>query len=215
MLQEFLALQGFAVDVIDNGEAGLEHVNENTPDLVVLDVMLPGISGFDVLKQLRKDSDVPVIMLTARGEESDRIHGLMEGADDYLGKPFSPMELTARIQAVLKRSATVTKTTEVSAGPVTLNLARREASANGTLLNLTASELRVLEQLLTHPDEVLSRAQLTELALDRSLEAYDRSIDSLVSKLRKKLNSAGVNKEAIRGLRGHGYLLDTEALENK
>ena len=217
MLHEFLELQGFIVDVIGNGEDALEQISIKPPELVILDVMLPGIDGFQVLQQLRETHDLPVIMLTARGEESDRILGLMRGADDYLPKPFNPLELAVRIKAVLKRSgaiATDSNLEELHAGPVTLSLRRKELLIHDKAVPITAAEMRVLEQLLRHPGEVLSRSKLTELALDRTIEAYDRSIDTLISKLRRKLSAAGVSRDCIRGLRGHGYVLDTDSLEN-
>jgi two-component system response regulator CpxR len=214
MLREFLELQGFRVDVLHNAEDALARLADDPPDLLVLDVMLPGMSGFEALKALRTKHELPVVMLTARGGESDRIVGLMSGADDYLPKPFNPLELAARVRNVLKRArpAAAPAAEVLEAGSLRVDLRRREASADGQVLPLTAAELHVLEQLLRHPDEVLARARLTELALGRPLEAYDRSIDTLVSKLRKKLAAAGVEPGCIRGLRGHGYVLDTAAL---
>ena len=217
MLHEFLELQGFKVDVIGDGEAALEQIATQPPELVILDVMLPGINGFEVLEQLRKTHDLPVIMLTARGEESDRILGLMRGADDYLPKPFNPLELAVRIKAILKRSSANTANEtiqELSVGTMKLDLRRKELSIHDKAVLITPAEMRVLEQLLRHPGEVLSRSQLTELALDREIEAYDRSIDTLISKLRRKLSAAGVSRDCIRGLRGHGYVLDTDSLES-
>jgi DNA-binding response OmpR family regulator len=212
MLQEFLQLQGFRVDVLHEGRAALERVDADPPDLLVLDVMLPGINGFDVLRQLRERHQVPVIMLTARGDESERILGLMGGADDYLPKPCNPLELTARIRAVLKRSmapaSALHEPETLEIGPLILDCKRRSLTANGRPVQLTAGEMRVLEQLMRHPGQVMSRGQLTQLALDRPIEAYDRSIDTLVSKLRRKLAAAGVARDSIRGLRGHGYVLD-------
>jgi two-component system response regulator CpxR len=214
MLSEFLELQGFVVTTVADGETALAKVATSSPDLIILDVMLPGINGFDVLKKLRETRETPVIMLTARGDEPDRILGLMEGADDYLTKPFSPLELAARVKAVLKRAGKAGQETadELISGPLRMNLARRELTVNENPVSLTAAEMRVLEHLMRHPDEVMSRAQLTELALNRQIEAYDRSVDTLVSKLRRKLATAGISKECIRGLRGHGYVLDSEVL---
>jgi len=211
MLNEFLELHGLAVDVLETGAAALQRIETNPPDLLVLDVMLPGIDGFEVLKTLRKQHDLPVIMLTARGGESDRILGLMGGADDYLPKPFNPLELVARIKAVLKRAGgdgPEGERTRLIVGPLRLDLKRRELSVAEKPVAITAAEMRVLEQLMRSPGEVLSRAKLTERALDRSIEAYDRSIDTLISKLRRKLSEAGVNGGCIRSLRGHGYVLD-------
>lgn len=221
MLREFLELQGFEVELVHDGEAALARIGIAPPDLVVLDVTLPGLSGFDVLARLRAVSQLPVVMLTARGEESDRIAGLMGGADDYLAKPFNPLELTARVRAVLKRSRTpaaspgtppatppVAPAERLLAGPIALDLRRRELQVHGRPVVLTAAEMRVLAELLRRQGEVISRAELTQVALERPLEAYDRSIDTLASRLRRKLTAAGLPAQAIRGLRGHGYVLD-------
>ena len=212
MLREFLELQGFSVDVVYDGGSALARLESSPPDLIVLDVMLPDMNGFDVLRQLRERHDVPVIMLTARGEESERILGLMGGADDYLPKPCNPLELTARINAVLKRSMSDGSGSRrpdlLRVGALELDCKRRELKANEQLVELTAGEMRVLEQLMLRPGEVLSRGQLTSLALDRPIEAYDRSIDTLISKLRRKLAAAGIDRNCIRGLRGHGYVID-------
>jgi two-component system response regulator CpxR len=215
MLREFLELQGFRVDTLPDAESALARVAADPPDLMVLDVMMPGMSGFEALKRLREHHQLPVIMLTARGEESERIVGLLGGADDYLPKPCNPLELAARIRAVLKRSrpsAAAGPAAEVlSIGPLRLDLRSRTLRAHGAEVAVTAAEMRVLEQLMRRPGEVLSRARLTELALDRPIEAYDRSIDTLVSRLRRKLEEAGVPSRCIRGLRGHGYVLDMPA----
>ncbi|MEZ5473624.1 MAG: response regulator transcription factor [Steroidobacteraceae bacterium] len=212
MLQEFLELQGFEVATAQSGEIGLQQLEEQQPDLVVLDVMLPGLSGFETLQTIRERHDVPVIMLTARGEEPERILGLMRGADDYLAKPCSPLELALRIRTILKRvrpsPVDADEAVLLSIGPVRLDTRRREAFAGSTLLPLTAAEMRVLEQLMRHSGEVLSRARLTQLALERPLEAYDRSIDTLISKLRGKLKAAGVTDDCISGVRGQGYVMD-------
>lgn len=214
MLREFLELQGFRVEVLHDGESALERIAADPPDLLVLDVMLPGMSGFETLKRLRETRDLPVVMLTARGEEAERILGLMGGADDYLPKPCNPLELTARIRAVLKRSlggARPEVGDVLAVGALRLDLRRRELKVHDQPVALTAAEMRVLEQLLRRPGEVISRASLTELALDRPIEAYDRSIDTLVSKLRRKLADGGLPARCIRGLRGHGYVLDEAA----
>lgn len=212
MLQEFLQLQGFETDVVHSAEAALHQIAQAPPDLAVLDVMLPGMSGFEALQVLRARHDFPVIMLTARGEESERILGLLRGADDYLAKPCSPLELTLRIRTILKRVRPERRAdgvpTMLQIGPVRLDTRRREAYLQTQLLNLTAAEMRVLEQLMQHAGEVLSRARLTQLALERPLEAYDRSIDTLISKLRSKLRAAGLSKDCISSVRGQGYVLD-------
>lgn len=214
MLSEILKLHGFEVDTVADGESALARIAgaNPAPDLLVLDVMLPGMSGFEVLSRIRAHSDLPVIMLTARGEESERIAGLTGGADDYLAKPFNPLELIARVRAVLKRTAAARREPlardELSAGVLHLDLKRFELHASGALIALTPAELRTVEHLMRHRDEVISRADLTRLALLRPLEPYDRSIDTIVSKLRRKLADAGVTNPSIRGVRGHGYVLD-------
>ncbi|MCP5329137.1 MAG: response regulator transcription factor [Steroidobacteraceae bacterium] len=220
MLREFLELQGFQVGLAHDAESGLARLADDPPDLLVLDVMLPGISGFEALKRLRQRHDLPVIMLTARGEEAERILGLMDGADDYLAKPCSPLELAVRIRTILKRArptpaARAVDATVLRAGPIQLDLRRREAQVLGCVLSLTAAEMRLLEQLLRHPGEVLSRARLTQLALDRPIEAYDRSIDTLISRLRRKLEAAGASQGCIGGLRGQGYVLDPERVATR
>lgn len=216
MLREYLELQRFEVALHDSGELALQTLATGAaPELIILDVTLPGISGFETLATLRRQHNIPVIMLTARGEETDRIAGLLGGADDYLAKPFNPLELAARIRAVLKRSHRVDPP-EITGkllrcGNLTLDLKRREVLVKDIALVLTAGEMRVLEHLLRRRGEVLSRAELTELALGRPLQAYDRSIDTLVSKLRRKLADAGARGGEIRGLRGHGYVFDGAA----
>ncbi len=215
MLLEYLELQGFEVELAPDGETALESVAAQEHALIILDVMLPGMNGFDVLQKIRETQETPVIMLTARGEEADRILGLMRGADDYLPKPFNPLELAARVKAILKRSQPSGEAVRelLKVGSLQLNFTRRELRAADTAVEVTAAEMSVLEHLMRHPDEVLSRSRLTELALHRPLEAYDRSIDTLISKLRKKLASAGVERNCIRALRGHGYVLDSDQLE--
>ena len=210
MLGEYLDLQGFAVEAVTSGEDALAVIANREPDLVVLDLGLPGIDGFETLARLRKDHAVPVIMLTARGEDQERIAGLLAGADDYLPKPFNPAELAARIHAVLKRSRNTRASDPPSLGfgNLELNVKRREVRVEGSPVALTATELRILEVLLNRKGEVLTRAELTEAAVGRPLEAYDRSIDTLISKLRRKLGSAGAEGAEIRSLRGHGYVLD-------
>ncbi len=209
MLGEYLALQGFKVESVASGEEALASIESRSPDLIVLDIGLPGIDGLETLARVRARHMVPVIMLTARGEDHDRIAGLLAGADDYLPKPFNPLELAARIRAVLKRSiGNPNETTTLGFGNLELNIKRREVQVAGHAVALTATELRILEVLLNRKGEVLSRAELTEAAVGRPLEAYDRSIDTLVSKLRRKLSVAGAEGAEIRSLRGHGYVLD-------
>ena len=213
MLQEYLGREGFEVTTSHDGAEALERLSqvraEPALDLVVLDVMLPGRSGLDVLRALRAtDSAPPVLMLTARGDDVDRIVGLELGADDYLPKPFNPRELVARIRAVLRRASDRNVPREpLVLGSIKLDPARHRATVRGVAVELTGAEFRVLEVLLRAAGRVVSREQLTEQALGRKLELYDRSVDTHVSNLRRKLALDAADEPQIRGIRGAGYLL--------
>ncbi|MCZ8133343.1 MAG: response regulator transcription factor [Steroidobacteraceae bacterium] len=209
MLVEYLGREGFAVEVEHDGARALDRSPSVDADLVVLDVMLPGRNGLDVLRALRgRERAPPVLMLTARGDDVDRIVGLELGADDYLAKPFNPRELVARMRAVLRRASDRGGVDEpVSLGPLKLDPARHRASVRGEPVELTGAEFRVLETLLRAAGRVVSREQLTEQALGRKLELYDRSIDTHVSNLRRKLALQPPAEPEIRGIRGAGYLL--------
>jgi two-component system response regulator CpxR len=211
LLAERLASEGYAMDTVHDGSRGLDRALSMEYVLVVLDLMLPGMSGLDVLRRLRKVSPVPVLILTARGEDSDRILGLEMGADDYVPKPFNPRELIARIRAILRR----TSRAEASGGPLVvgdlrLDPAVREVWLVGAQLNLTSAEFTLLEAFMREPGRVLSREQLTESVLGRKLGPFDRVIDVHVSNLRKKL---GVSQEGqrIKAVRGSGYLFASRA----
>jgi len=218
MLDEYLALEGFDVQAVHNGAEGLEAALHGDFNLVILDVMLPGMNGLEVLRRLRGQSAVPVLMLTARGDDVDRIVGLEIGADDYLAKPFNTRELVARIRAILRRvisrSAAAGSGGEViQAGSVVLDTARWSAAVDGQEVKLTGAEYRVLEVLVRRVGQVVSREDLTEQALGRSLSPYDRAIDTHVSNLRKKLAGHLGPRLAIRNIRGAGYLLAVEQPE--
>lgn len=203
LLAEFLGPEGFAVAMIHDGAAALSHCRAQRYDAVVLDIMLPGMSGIAVLKQLRQFSQIPVLMLTARGEESDRIVGLELGADDYLPKPCSPMELAARLRAILRRS-TPTQAAALSVGQVRLNAADRSASYAGRDLHLTGAEFKLLQVLLANAGEVVDKETLCEQGLSRKLTSYDRRVDVHVSHIRKKL-AAQDARGLIVNVRGVGY----------
>jgi len=208
MLEELLAGENFEVASVHTGPVALAHLARERVDLAVLDVMLPGMSGFDVLRTLRRTNAVPVLMLTARGDAVDRIVGLEVGADDYLAKPFHPRELIARIRAILRRPATSSAGSAervLRAGPLELDVARGRAMVDTRPVTLTGAEARVLEVLMRSAGQVVSRRQLCERALGRPLEAFDRSIDTHVANLRRKL---GDGAPALRGVRGAGYALD-------
>lgn len=208
MLTDFLRPDRLELAVCGSGEDGLECLASGNFDLVILDIMLPGISGLDALKQIRRTSDVPVIMLTARGDDVDRIIGLEFGADDYLAKPFNPRELVARIKAILRRShREAPESNQLKLGEIELRPRTRRASVGGDALRLTGTEFEILRCLLETPGEVVSKEQLSERALGRRLLPYDRSIDTHISNLRGKLEQAGNHKESIQNQRGVGYLL--------
>ena len=209
MLVEYLGPEGFTTETAGTGTAALERVGRGTLDLVVLDVMLPELSGFEVLRRLRSVSRIPVIMLTARGEEVDRVIGLELGADDYLAKPFSPRELVARIRAVLRRMAAEPPQPvagAVSWGPLRLDLRARRADVEGEDLELTAAELRILELLVRADTRTVSREDLMLQALGRRLLPTDRSLDTHLSNLRRKLARL-TDRVSVQSVRGSGYAL--------
>lgn len=208
MLSEFLAPDHFRLTACTTGEAGLDCLKEKDFDLAILDIMLPGINGIDVLKDIRKSSDIPVIMLTARGDDVDRILGLEFGADDYISKPFNPRELLARIKAILRRAGQGPAHGKVlQAGGVEIDLRSRQVSANGQTVRVTGTEFELLRCLMTSPGQVVKRETLSSEALGRKLLPYDRSIDTHISNLRRKFENAGVDNPAIQNQRGIGYRL--------
>jgi DNA-binding response OmpR family regulator len=212
MLTEYLSGEGFQVSVLRDGAEALERLIEqpHPADLVILDVMLPSLSGFEVLRRLRRNLSVPVIMLTAHGADVDRIVGLELGADDYLAKPFNPRELVARVRAVLRRFSP--RDADAPAHPVTIGQLRLdpaifEVTLSGEAVRLTGTELRLLEVLMRSAGQVQSRESLTERVLGRRLTPYDRSIDTHVSNLRRKLGLGEQGLPEIRSIRGAGYVL--------
>jgi two-component system response regulator CpxR len=210
MLAEYLAPEGIELTALASGVQGLRSAQRENFDLIILDVMLPGLSGFEVLKQLREGgSKTPVLMLTARGDDVDRIVGLDLGADDYLGKPFNPRELLARVKAILRRTAETeaAEPEELKVGDLHVNLPRREASLGEQPLRLTNAEFVILVTLMRSPGEVVSREALTRTALGRQLLPDDRSLDTHISNLRRKLGNDADNDVLIRSIRGSGYLL--------
>jgi two-component system response regulator CpxR len=210
MLVEYLAPEGIELTAVASGVAGLRNAQRENFDLIILDVMLPGLSGFDVLKQLRETgAKTPVLMLTARGDDVDRIIGLDLGADDYLPKPFNPRELLARIKAILRRTAETDgdQPMEVSVGDLRVNLPRREAWIKENPLKLTNAEFVILVTLMRAPGEVVSREALTRTALGRQLLPDDRSLDTHISNLRRKLGGDADADVLIRSIRGSGYVL--------
>lgn len=209
LLSEFLQLEGFVASAVHDGGEAVAHCREHTFDAIVLDVMLPTLQGLEVLRSLRQFTSTPVLMLTARGEDTDRIVGLEMGADDYLPKPCNPRELAARLRAILRRAGSPTDSNksadnELVVGQTRLNRADRSATYAGSDLQLTAAEFNVLGVLLAQAGSVVDKDSLCRQALGRALTAYDRSIDVHISKLRKKLTALG-GDHLIVSVRGSGY----------
>lgn len=214
LLTDYLGPEGFEVEAVHDGERGADRALAGGHALVVLDVMLPGMNGFDVLRRIREKSKVPVIMLTARGDDVDRIVGLEMGADDYLPKPFNPRELVARIRAIQRRAEGAvekeatpeTTVARLSVGDLELNSGTREVKRNGETVELTAVEFSLLEALMRSAGQVVEREELVRKVLGRRLSPYDRSIDVHISSLRKKLGNRVGDSERIKTVRGVGYL---------
>lgn len=206
LLTSWLIQEGFEVQARHDANSALEALAEQTPDAVVLDVMLPDGNGLSVLKQLRSHyQELPVVMLSARGEPLDRILGLELGADDYLSKPCDPRELTARLRAVLRRSSPVAVPSQLECDDLCFSPARGVVTIDNHDISLTLSEGRVLEALLRQPGEPVDKQTLTQLALGRRLTLYDRSLDMHVSNLRKKIGPHADGRPRILALRGRGY----------
>lgn len=208
LLQSYLGAEGFDVHIVHDGQTALERTTAEAFDLVILDVMMPGKDGFEVLKHLRKRQLTPVLMLTARGEDSDSITGLELGADDYLAKPCNPQVLVARIRAILRRAETLTETTpaaQITVGDMVLNRHNRRLNKNDSELELTSTEFSVIEVLLRHAGEIVPKDQLSREALGRELGRYDRALDMHISNLRQKLGPLSSGGERIVTVRGSGY----------
>jgi two-component system response regulator CpxR len=210
LMKEFLTAEGFEIATAHDGESGLERAIGERPDMVVLDVMLPRKNGFDVLRDLRKTETVPVIMLTAKGDDTDRIVGLEIGADDYLAKPFNPRELAARLRAVLRR---VKGADERHPDPESLTVGDLEMSLTGrTLRNaegvvtLTALEFELLHALLREAGRIVKKEDLSMQVLERRLSPFDRSLDMHISNLRKKLGHHPNGEDRIKTIRSVGYI---------
>ncbi|MEP6884333.1 MAG: response regulator transcription factor [Gammaproteobacteria bacterium] len=211
MLTEYLNAEHFDVKSVHDGGDALSQLKIGEFEILILDVMLPSIGGFDVLRKLGASYATPILMLTARGDDVDRIVGLELGADDYLSKPFNPRELVARMRAILRRAnnrpARGAVPDELLVGPINLNTGTHLVHVAGKSVPLTGAEFRVLELLMRSAGQVISRETMTEAALGRKLVAYDRSIDTHISNLRRKLDlEAGKNPE-IKNVRGSGYTL--------
>ena len=203
LLRTFLQREGFQPDFAHDGTSGLQQALKAGYELIILDVMLPGMDGFEILRRLRQQSRVPVIMLTARGDESERIVGLETGADDYIPKPFNPRELTARIRAIQRRIQPAAPLPRLEVNGVTIDFGSRGVFCDGKRIDLTTVEFDILEQLMRSAGRVLSRDALMEALYNRKATPYDRSMDMHISHLRRKLQCG--DRELIKTIRGVGY----------
>ncbi len=210
LVSEYLTVEGFRIESVNDGRSGLDRALSGDYDMVILDVMLPKMNGFDVLRNLREQSKLPVIMLTARGDDMERIVGLEIGADDYLPKPFNPRELAARLRAILRRSEPVLD--ESGAGEkldidgIQVSAASRIATCDGVELNLTSVEFELLSELLREAGKIIKKDDLSERVLERKLSPFDRSLDMHISNLRKKLGARADGSERIKTIRSVGYI---------
>ena len=220
LLGNYLQKNGYRTTAVAEGKGMLAALDKGRADLIVLDLMLPGDDGLVLCRNLRARSDVPVIMLTARGEDMDRILGLEMGADDYLPKPFNPRELVARINAVLRRKglqpvgAPDAEEKTIIFGDCKLNLATRVLTRSGAPVSLTTGEFALLKALVTHPRHPLSRDKLMELARGRDHEPFDRAIDVQVSRLRKLIEPDSAKPRFIQTVWGHGYVFVPDGVKS-
>jgi two-component system response regulator CpxR len=215
LVTRYLTQEGFQIDSVNGGATGAERALSGSYALVVLDVMMPGVNGFDVLRRIRAESRIPVLMLTAKGDALDRVLGLEMGADDYLPKPFNPQELVARIRAILRRAKPETDghaaATPIVVGDVEMDTGARMVRRGQDVLNLTTVEFDLLEVLLRSAGQVVGREKLTQDVLGRDFSPFDRSIDTHVCNLRKKIGLLEDGTERIKGVRGIGYLYAARA----
>ncbi len=213
LVAEYLEPDGYQVEAVNDGNAGVKRALSGEHALVVLDYMLPGLNGFEVLRQVRAASRVPIVMLTARGDDMNRIVGLQIGADDYLPKPFNPLELVARINAVLRRAQPQTDKAKVEVllnGDIEMDNRTRTVRRDSQAIELTVVEYSLLEKFLQSPGRVITREELVKEVLHRELSPFDRSIDTHVSNLRKKIGHEVNGAERIKTIRGIGYIYAPE-----
>ncbi|WP_304163711.1 response regulator transcription factor [Lonsdalea britannica] len=209
MLCEYLTAEGFNAEQVLTGKEGVDGAMSNQYTAMILDIMLPDMSGIDVLRQVRRSQQLPIIMLTAKGDNIDRVIGLEMGADDYVPKPCYPRELVARLRAVLRRyedkPEKISDTGSVTYGELTLNTSTRNSEWRGVSFDLTASEFNLLELLMRSPDRVVTKDELSEKCLGRRREAYDRSVDVHISNIRQKLSALEGSTLTIETVRSVGY----------
>jgi two-component system response regulator CpxR len=210
LVSEYLTVEGFETTCVHDGQSGLDRARSGDFDMAILDVMLPKMNGFDVLRKLREDSDVPVLMLTARGDDMERIVGLEIGADDYLPKPFNPRELVARLRAILRRASNDdgngAMPEKVQVDDLEISTTSRSAKIDGAEVGLTSVEFDLLVYLVRQAGKIVKKEDLSENVLERSLSPYDRSLDMHISNLRKKLGHRRDGSERIKTVRSVGYI---------
>ena len=209
IVRAYLEKGGFRVVTAYDGETALKVFRSEKPDLIVLDLMLPKMSGHDVCRVIRKESDVPIIMLTARDELTDKIVGLELGADDYLTKPFEGRELTARVKAILRRSEPKSRSQSVRAGNIDIDIERRLVTVSDRVIELTTTEFELLRLLASHPGRVFSRTELLDRLQGDAYEGYERTIDSHIKNLRRKIEPDPDQPIYIHTIYGAGYKLET------
>jgi two-component system response regulator BaeR len=209
ILKDYLVGAGYRVSCLGHGDFVLPHVKQSRPSLILLDIMIPGMNGLDVCRGIRQFSNVPIIMITARVEEIDRLLGLELGADDYICKPFSPREVVARVKAVLRRACSADVSKTLTAAELVMIEETRQALAGGTELKLTPCEYGLLKVLVGHPGRIFSRNELINAVQGYDFDGYDRTIDSHVKNLRKKIAKCLPDKEIISTIYGVGYKLNS------
>ncbi len=205
LLRDYLEKAQYKVSSLERGDEAVSHVKKSAPDLILLDIMLPGMDGMEVCREIRRFSSVPIIMLTAKVEEVDRLIGLELGADDYICKPFSPREVVARVKAVLRRANTGPIMEKMVVGPFMLDDKTHQVAVNGESLELTPSEFSLLRVLMAHPTRVFSRNELLNQVQGYDFEGYDRTIDTHIKNLRKKIAQKLPNQDVITTVYGIGY----------
>lgn len=215
LLSDYFLKFGFKVTTVTHPDEGLKILKREQPDIIILDIMLPKMDGFEVCKEIRKEYSVPIIMLTARGEVTDRIVGLELGADDYLPKPFEPRELVARIQSVLRRSSEDLKSGIIKFGRLVVDIEKHSVLLDGKNVDLTTMEFEILSLFVRNPGKVFTRDHLMDRIRGIEWEAFDRSIDVLISRLRQKLNDHPKKPSFIKTIWGTGYKFIGEELEDE
>ena len=210
VLKDYLEQSDFSVACLDRGDEVIAAVKSHPPALMLLDVMLPGADGIEVCREIRKFSTLPIIIITAKVDEIDRLIGLEIGADDYICKPFSPREVVARVKAVLRRTRSGEAPQRLTAGPIVLDENTRQVTMEETAVNLTPNEFALLKVLMSQPERVFSRSELLDRVQGYQFEGYDRTIDSHIKNLRKKIGDAIPGQEFIQTVYGVGYKLTIE-----